>query len=325
MRAPLTIRKENRGRAIVGIREIADDVAKTGEPMAERRQTAWIGTAVAVLVGAGVAWAGSQGSVTVGGLPLFALGVALAYLVQWAVFVPSYLARTEHFYDLTGSLTYMTIIILAIVASGRSDARSLLLLALVLVWAGRLGTFLFRRVRAVGKDVRFDQLKNSLPDFFMTWTLQGLWVSLTLAAALGAITSAETVPIDAFAIAGTAVWLLGFAFEAVADLQKNRFRADPANKGGFISTGLWALSRHPNYFGEITLWVGVAIIAFPALSGWQYVTLISPFFVFVLITRISGVPLLEKKAEERWGGQPAYEEYKKRTPVLVPWLGRRGR
>jgi steroid 5-alpha reductase family enzyme len=118
---------------------------------------------------------------------------------------------------------------------------------------------------------------------------------------------------------GGLVWLFGFSMEVIADLQKSRFRADPANKGKFINTGLWAWSRHPNYFGEITLWVGVAIIALPILRGWQWLTLISPVFVFVLITRVSGLPMLEKRADEKWGGQEDYEAYKKRTPVLVPW------
>lgn len=279
----------------------------------------------AVLIGALVAWAGSQGGRTAQGVPILALALALAFLVQWVVFVPSYLMRTEHFFDLTGAFTYISVMALAVFLSGHADARTTLLLVLVLVWAGRLGTFLFRRVRRTGKDDRFDEIKGSFLRFLTTWTLQGLWVSLTLATALGAVTSTVRKELDAFAFIGLAVWTLGFTFEAVADLQKNRFRADPANKGAFIHTGLWAWSRHPNYFGEITLWVGVAIIALPVLAGWQFVTLISPVFVFLLITRVSGVPLLEKKAEEKWGGQEAYEAYKRRTPVLVPLIGRKTR
>lgn len=277
---------------------------------------------VGTLIGVLVAWAGSQGGATVGVVPVFALVVALAYVIQWAVFVPSYLASTERFYDLTGSLTYSSLTVLAVLLSGNVDTRTLLLLAVVLIWAGRLGTFLFRRVRRAGKDDRFDAIKRSFARFLTAWTIQALWITLTAGAALAAITATERVPIDAFAIIGLLVWLAGFAMEATADLQKNRFRADPANKGRFISSGLWAVSRHPNYFGEIVLWVGVAIIAFPVLSGWQYVTLISPVFVYVLLTRVSGIPLLERKAEATWGGQAEYEAYKRRTPVLVPFLGR---
>jgi steroid 5-alpha reductase family enzyme len=280
---------------------------------------------VVVLVGALVAWAGSQGGVTVGSMPVYALIVIYAFLVQWLAFVPSYLQQTERYYDLTGSFTYISGIVLAVILSGAADARSIMLLVLVLVWAGRLGPFLFRRVRRAGKDDRFDQIKRSSSRLFMTWTLQGLWVSLTLAAALAAVTSAEPPGLDLFAYAGLAVWVLGFTLEATADRQKSRFRADPAHKGSFITSGLWAISRHPNYLGEITLWVGIALIALPVLQGWQYVTLISPVFVYLLITRVSGVPLLEKKADATWGGQEAYEAYKRRTPVLVPFLGRRQR
>lgn len=292
--------------------------------MGEKRPAAIAGSAVAVLLGIGIAWAGSQGGAALASTPVFALAVGLAFGVQWLVFIPSYLLHTEHYFDLTGAATYTSVMTFAVLASGPVGARSLLLLLLVLIWAGRLGSFLFRRVRATGKDERFDKIKNSLPEFFMTWTLQGLWVSLTLAAALGAVTSnTDDGRLDALALIGLAVWLVGFTIEAMADRQKNRFRADPANKGAFIATGLWARSRHPNYFGEITLWVGVALIALPALQGWQLATLISPVFVYALITRVSGVPLLEKKAEERWGGQQAYETYKRETPVLVPLLRRK--
>lgn len=274
---------------------------------------------VAVLIGAGVAWAGSQGGAisAASGIPVFAIAVGLAFLVQWIAFVPAFLKQSEHFFDLTGSLTYLAVMSLAVALSGATDARSLLLLALVVVWAVRLGTFLFRRVRRSGKDDRFDAIKPSFVRFFTVWTIQGLWVSLTLAAALAAVTSTQRPALDGFAYAGLVLWLAGFGIEAVADVQKSRFRADESNRGKFISTGLWAWSRHPNYFGEILLWTGVALIAFPVLSGWQLVTLISPVFVFALLTRVSGVPLLEKKADARWGGQEAYETYKKNTPVLM--------
>jgi len=287
--------------------------------MSDARKGSLAAIAVAVLVGVGVAWAGSQDGAVIGGVPVFAAAIGIAYLAQWIVFIPSYLLHTEHFFDITGSLTYISVMLFSVLAGGSAGPRSILLAVLVLVWAGRLGSFLLRRVRRTGKDVRFDEIKNSFSQFLMTWTLQGLWVSLTLAAALAAVTSGGgSGELDVFAWVGLAIWAVGFGIEAMADLQKNRFRADPGNKGEFIRSGLWALSRHPNYFGEIVLWVGIAIIALPALSGWQYATLISPVFVYLLLTRVSGIPLLEKKAEERWGGREDYEAYKSATPVLVP-------
>jgi steroid 5-alpha reductase family enzyme len=174
------------------------------------------------------------------------------------------------------------------------------------------------RISRDGGDSRFDDIKTHPLRFFMAWTLQGLWVLLTAAAALAVITGGTRVPLGVVGIAGIAVWLLGILIEVIADRQKSRFKSDPGNKGKFIDVGLWAWSRHPNYFGEIVLWTGVAIVALPVLHGWQWVTMISPVFVAFLLIKVSGIPLLEKKADERWGGQDDYEAYKRRTPVLIP-------
>jgi steroid 5-alpha reductase family enzyme len=269
-------------------------------------------------VAAAVAWAGSANSVTVSGLALFPLAALVAFLIQWIVFVPSYLAQTERYYDLIGGLTYLAIVVATLFLAGTFDARSVLLASLVSLWALRLGSFLYRRIRERGTDERFDDIKPSFSRYLMAWTLQGLWVFLTLSAALAAMTSAEPEPLGALAAVGLALWAAGVAIEVVSDRQKRLFRDDPENRGRFITTGLWAWSRHPNYFGEITLWIGIALIALPSLSGWQYVTLVSPVFVFLLLTRVSGIPLLEARAERRWGEDPQYQAYRARTPRLIP-------
>jgi steroid 5-alpha reductase family enzyme len=273
---------------------------------------------VLILIGILVAWAGSQGGASIAGVPLFALSVGLIFLIQWLAFIPAYFFQTEKFFDLTGSLTYISVAIIALIFSEALDARTILLFALVVIWAVRLGTFLFRRIHKAGKDDRFDEIKPSFIRFLVVWTIQALWITLTSAAALVAITTTTRKELDFFAIAGFLVWVIGFTIEVIADAQKSRFKANPDNKGEFIQTGLWSRSRHPNYFGEIVLWVGVAVIALPVLQGWQWVALISPVFVILLLTRVSGIPLLEKKADEKWGGQEAYESYKKTTPVLIP-------
>ena len=287
--------------------------------MKESDRNALIALFAVILIAVLLALAGSQGGASALGIPIFALGVTLAFAIQWLAFIPAYLRQTEKFYDLAGSFTYITVTVVAVMLSPEVDGRSVLLLAMIVMWATRLGTFLFQRVMQSGKDERFDEIKPSFFRFLLTWTLQGLWVSFTLAAALAAITTEVREDLGWFALIGFLVWLFGFGFEVLADVQKSQFKADPANKGKFINTGLWAWSRHPNYFGEIVLWIGVAIIALPILRGWQWVTLISPVFVFVLITRVSGLPMLERRADEKWGGQDDYEAYKKRTPVLVPW------
>ncbi len=285
--------------------------------MSRFNRTSIIGIVASIAIGALIALAGSQGSAEVGGFPVFALSAIIAFGIQFVVFVPSYLARTEHYYDLTGSLTYLTVTAVALLASKDLDARAVIAALLVVVWAGRLGTFLFRRVKREGGDGRFDRIKHNPLRFFMMWSIQGLWVFLTVACALSIITGAERQSFDVFAAVGLVVWLTGFAIEVTADNQKSVFRAEPANQGRFIDVGLWAWSRHPNYFGEIVLWTGVAIMAIPILSGWRWVMLISPVFVFVLLTRISGVPLLEARGDEKWGDEPAYQEYKRRTPSLL--------
>lgn len=271
-----------------------------------------------VILGGLIALAGSQGGATLRGFPLFALAVLGSFAVQWVVYVPSSLAQTEKYFDLTGSLTYVSITGLLLFLTPHVGPRSLVLGVLIIVWALRLGPFLFVRTRRAGQDDRFDKLKRSKLRFFMIWTVQGLWVTLTAAAAWIAITSSAQTGIDAFLIAGTALWAAGFACEVVADLQKTRFKADPANTGRFITTGLWSRSRHPNYFGEIVLWLGVAIAAFPALSGWGYLGLLSPLFVIVLLTKVSGIPLLEAKAQRNWGDEADYQAYRSQTPVLIP-------
>ena len=190
------------------------------------------------------------------------------------------------------------------------------------IWAVRLGLFLFRRVKKSGKDTRFDEIKLSFSRFLMSWTLQGLWVLLTAAAALSAITAPHNPDLNIIDYLGISMWIIGFGIEVVADSQKTKFRGITTNKGKFITEGLWAHSRHPNYFGEIVLWFGVAIIASSALQGWAYISLISPVFVFVLLTKISGIPLLEIQAQERWGNDPKYQEYLRNTPALIPKLKR---
>jgi steroid 5-alpha reductase family enzyme len=287
-------------------------------------RNALVALPVVLAIAALVALAGSQGGSTVGGFPVFALCVIVAFAIQWVAFVPAYLLQSERFFDLTGGLTYITVAVVAVLFSDAPDARSYLLLAMVVIWAVRLASYLFLRIRKAGADTRFDAIKPSFPRFLNTWTLQGLWVTLTLAAALAAITTTERVGIGTVTAIGLLVWVAGFGLEVVADAQKSRFRADPANKGRFIHTGLWSWSRHPNYFGEILLWVGVAIVALPVLRGWQWVTLISPVFVALLLLRVSGVPLLEKSADRKWGGQLDYEAYKHRTSLLVPRPPRRG-
>ncbi|NNC78163.1 MAG: DUF1295 domain-containing protein [Woeseiaceae bacterium] len=286
--------------------------------MAERTNAQIIiGIAIAIVLGGLVALAGSDGGARTDTMPVFLLCGLLAFAINWAVFIPSALAQTERFYDLTGGITYITVTIVAVWLSPELDLRATLVAGMVMVWSLRLASFLFLRILKSGKDGRFDTIKNRPARFFLAWTLQGLWVLLTAGAAIAVITGGVREPLGVVGAIGIGVWAIGMIIEIVADRQKSAFKDDPRNSGKFIDTGLWAWSRHPNYFGEILLWTGVAIVAIPVLQDWQWVTLISPVFVAFLLIKVSGIPMLEETADERWGGQQDYEDYKRRTPVLI--------
>lgn len=282
----------------------------------ERRSI--IAISILIIIAAFISWAGNHNSFAVDGIPIFTLYIFLAFIIQWIAFVPAYIKQTEKFYDLVGSITFLAVVWIAVLLSPVADSRSWLLLALVSIWAIRLGTFLLRRVLTAGGDRRFRDIKPSFARFLLAWTLQGFWVSLTVAAAMAAITSITRHVLGLFVLVGSLIWVLGFAIEVIADQQKRRFRANPKNASKFINLGLWSWSRHPNYFGEILLWAGIAVVAVPVLRGWQWLTLISPIFVTIMLTRVSGIPMLEKRADEKWGGLDDYEDYKARTSILIP-------
>ena len=254
------------------------------------------------------------------GIELVFNAVFLAFAIQWIAFIPAYIFQTEKFYDLTGSLTYLLVIWYSLTLSSDQftnlNGANIVIVLLISLWAIRLGSFLFMRIHHDGEDKRFRSIKPSASQFFMTWTLQGLWVSLCSMCALTAISSNTGIVTNAFFYIGLALFILGFAIEVMADMEKSAFKANQENKDKFITTGLWARSRHPNYFGEIVLWTGIAVMSFSSLEGLQYLTLISPIFTYLLLVYVSGVRMLEARGDLKWGDDPAYQEYKKKTPVL---------
>jgi steroid 5-alpha reductase family enzyme len=269
----------------------------------------------AAILGAAVAVAATVASAT-GGSDLLWL-VGLAFGVQWVAYVPAFVLRTERFYDLTGSLTYIAMVVLAVAQAEMVTARGAWMAGATLIWAARLGAFLAWRVHRAGSDGRFDELKQSAPRFLVAWSLQGLWCFLTPLL----VWICLTTPVPGFHlldVVGLMLWTGGFVLEVASDLQKSSFKAEPDNHGRFITTGWWAWSRHPNYAGEILLWAGVFVSAASQLQGWQWAAVVSPLFVYVLLRYISGVPMLEARAEERWGEDPDYLDYRARTPLLWP-------
>ena len=266
--------------------------------------------------------AGQNIELEIRGVNAFTFTLIVAVLLQVIFFIPSFLLKTEKYYDLVGSLTYVTTISFAYFSVETKTMIDSIIYFYVMVWALRLGIYLFRRVRNDGKDVRFEKAKRHFFWFLQYWMGQALWVSLTACAAIIAILSPEEDTLPVLAMVGMALWLSGFTIESISDYQKRVFRKENNPSEAFIHTGLWARSRHPNYFGEITLWTGIAVIALNTLTGIEYITLISPVFVYILLTRMSGVNLLERIADDRYGHLEEYQRYKRNTPVLVPKLSK---
>ena len=285
--------------------------------------SALITSLVCVLIAYLVAFACSFNSLNHAGIPVIFYCLVLAFLIQWVVFLPSFYFQTEHLYDLTGTFTYISIIITSVFYNLKINEvmlsnRKIIISSLVCIWALRLGIFLFIRVIKVGEDKRFHVWKKSFMLFFRTWTIQGLWVFLTAITAITAITSNNDNGIEFTFYIGFSLWVFGFLFESISDYQKMIFKFNPVNKNKFIHTGLWSMSRHPNYFGEIIIWFGMAIMCVPVLAGLQYISLISPVFVYLLLTKVSGTPILEKQADTKWGTNEEYKKYKKNTPEIFP-------
>jgi len=304
--------------------------------------------------------------------------IGLAFGLQAAVAIPSILFQTERFYDLSGSLTYISCTALSLylptlrarygagAAAGQSSVwpsllasltskggfhawnwRQVVLSAAVTIWATRLGSFLFSRITSEdGKDSRFDTIRGSPPKFLGAFAAQATWVSLCLLPVLAInsipATSLAALPLVTMTdIIGLLLYVGGIVFEATADRQKTQWMKEKKEKKHneeFLTRGLWSKSRHPNYFGESTLWTGIATIAAGVmlssagqvgmgLSGGPLARIgalamagLSPAFVTFLLLKVSGVPLSENKYDKRYGGRKDYQEWKKNTPMFFPKL-----
>lgn len=201
--------------------------------------------------------------------------------------------------------------------AAKFDTFNWIIFAMPALWAVRIGTFLLIRVLKVGKDSRFDGIRENFVKFSKFWVGQALtaWV-LMLPVTIGLYRGGN---VDALVFIGVAIWLTGLTVEALADYQKFRFNLNKNNAGKWIHEGVWKYSRHPNYFGEMLVWCGIYVACFGALSPLErLIGLASPVLISVVLLFVSGVPILEKSADARWGTLKAYQEYKRRTRLLIP-------
>ncbi|CAH0479087.1 unnamed protein product [Peronospora belbahrii] len=241
--------------------------------------------------------------------------------IQWISALYAIPKQDEHYFDLTGSITYAAVSLLAYRVNSPVSWRASLLTVFVWLWCIRLGSFLFLRIRECREDKRFKEIRENPLQFLGVWNIQGLWVLLTLLPVLLTLShgtsNSQVSLLDAF---GVFLWIVGYVLEVTADYQKMQFRRNKSNMGQFIQGGLWYYSRHPNYCGEIMIWIGVFCVSVHTLptTSLQCWAAVSPMFVAFLLLFVSGVPLLESQAEDRWGKTTAWQEYKAQTSVLLP-------
>lgn len=239
--------------------------------------------------------------------------------INFALFLVAYRRQSDKLTDFAYALSFIIIVIaLNLLGKNHSLVTSVTSLA-VLAWALRLGGFLVYRIRVTGKDKRFDDIRHDFWQFLKFWLGQGLVAWLLLLPLL--FTAGQTnVHSSWWVWLGLVVWFVGWSIESIADAQKFRFKQRASSKSKWIDEGLWHYSRHPNYFGEISVWIGIYIVTVAALPPpEQLIGLISPLAITISLLFISGIPPLEKYADGKWGNEKAYQVYKRRTSILIPF------
>jgi steroid 5-alpha reductase family enzyme len=253
---------------------------------------------------------------------LFLTAAGALFLYMMAVFILAIMIRDNSIVDIAYGVAFIIAASSAALVQGFSHPRMILLYFMVFTWGTRLAVHLFTRHRGRGEDFRYRKWREEwgktflLRSFFQIYILQGT-VVLVVSSPVLAVSANPGGKLGVLDAAGFLVWAVGLLFEAVGDWQLLRFKKDPGNKGRIITTGLWRYTRHPNYFGECTLWWGVYLVALGSGGAWW--TVIGPLTINFLLLYVSGIPMLEKKYE----GDPAFEEYRERTSPLIPWLPRK--
>ncbi len=240
-------------------------------------------------------------------------------LINVVLFLVAYKHQSDKLTDFSYALSFIVVAVSAFMISTHKTILLSLTVGMVIIWAFRLGGFLIYRIRKTSRDTRFDDIRSDFWQFLKFWIGQAVVAWILLLPVLFLANRNDNL--NALSYAGIAIWLVGVMIEAIADIQKFRFSQDAANKGKWIDIGLWHYSRHPNYFGEICVWIGMYLTVFSSLGEIEkLVGLASPIVIFITLRFISGVPPLEKSADKKWGDNPEYRMYKKRTNLIIPFL-----
>jgi len=243
--------------------------------------------------------------------------IVLGYMT--GLFVIALIRKDNSIADIAWGLGFVIVAWTTLLITGSFYLRQILACSLVLIWGSRLSIRIFLRNRGKGEDPRYRKWREDWGRFFIlrsylqVFLLQGviLLVNISPVLIINTTSDGNLVLLDAL---GLLVWIIGFFFESVGDYQLDRFLKDPVNRGTLIDRGLWHYTRHPNYFGEITMWWGIFIIALSAPYGW--IGFVGPLTITLMIVLVSGIPMTERLMEKT----PGFEEYKRRTSVLIPWF-----
>jgi len=237
--------------------------------------------------------------------------------INMLMFIPAFIWKTDKLTDISYAVTFVALVLFGFLTNVITLPK-IILLAMISVWAIRLGTYLLVRIWKTGRDRRFDDKRDFFWKFLGFWLLQGLTVWVVMIPSTFFLGIDETY-MTALSFVGLGVWVVGLILESLADAQKYKFINNVDNKGKWIQSGVWSFSRHPNYLGEIMVWIGVYLFVICSLPlSEKLVSLIGPLFIAGLIIFVSGIPLLEKYSDDRWGEDPKYQAYKKQVGVLFP-------
>lgn len=242
----------------------------------------------------------------------------ISFAIQAVFFIFAASLKTDKVTDLSYSLSFIILAVLMLVLKEIYTLPRVLITVAIIAWGVRLGGYLLARIIKIGKDARFDDKRDDVMKFLAFWVLQAITVWVVMLPAIVFLSADRAYSLSWVSILGIILWVLGFTVEFVADAQKYAFKNNPANAGRWIDTGLWKFSRHPNYFGETVLWWGLFLFVLPSLEGLLYLVVIGPVFITALLLFVSGIPLLEKSADKKYGDREDYREYKRRTSIFIP-------
>ncbi|MFC1710056.1 DUF1295 domain-containing protein [Patescibacteria group bacterium] len=252
-------------------------------------------------------------------MDIFVSTLLISFAVQVLFFILAASFKTDKVTDLSYGLTFLILALYIFISHNSSYTYQMLILLMVSAWSIRLVIYLFVRILKIKKDKRFDGIREDFKKFVVFWTFQAITVWIIMLPSIYLLSSKSDKSISLMMILGIIVWFLGLTVETIADRQKFQFKNNPKNRGKWIETGFWKYSRHPNYFGEITLWWGIFIFSIPFQSGTSWLTIVGPLFITFILIFVSGIPTLEKKYDERYKKHDDYQRYKERTSILIPF------